>query len=77
MDEIFFSSDGTIIDISDIRLDISNLKTNVSYFSSVITEISTNLLLLDNSTVKLDIFNDLSASHYSLETIVNDLSSIL
>lgn len=74
VDEIFFSSDETIIDINDIRLDISNLKTSVSYFSSVITEISTNLLLLDNSTVKLDIFNDLSSSHYSLYNRVNDLS---
>ena len=74
IDELLFSSDGQVIDISDIRLDISNLKTSVSYFSSIITEISTNLFILDNSTVKIDIFNDLSSSHYSLYNRVNDLS---
>ena len=66
VNELLFSSDGQIIDISDIRLDISNLKTSVSYFSSIITEISTNLFILDSSTVKIDIFNDLSSSHYGL-----------
>ena len=74
VNELLFSSDGQIIDISDIRLDISNLKTSVSYFSSIITEISTNLFILDSSTVKIDIFNDLSSSHYSLYNRVNDLS---
>ena len=74
VDDILFSSDGQVIDISDIRLDISNLKTSVGYFSSIITEISTNLFILDSSTVKIDIFNDLSSSHYSLYNRVNDLS---
>jgi len=74
VNELLFSSDGQILDISDIRLDISNLKTSVSYFSSIITEISTNLFILDNSTVKIDIFNDLSSSHYILENRINDLS---
>lgn len=79
VDELLFSSDGQVIDISDIRLDISNLKTSVSYFNSIITEISNNLFILDNSTVKIDIFNDLSSSHYSsshysLYNRVNDLS---
>ena len=74
VNDILFSSDGQLIDISDIRLDISNLKTNISYFSSIITEISTNLFILDSSTVKIDIFNDLSSSHYSLYNRVNDLS---
>ena len=50
VDELFFSSDGQVIDISDIRLDISNIKTSINYFSSVITEISSNLLILDNSS---------------------------
>ena len=74
VNELLFSSDGQILDISDIILDISNLKTSVSYFSSIITEISTNLFILDNSTVKIDIFNDLSSSHYILENRINDLS---
>ena len=74
VNDILFSSDGQILDISDIRLDISNLKTSVSYFSSIITEISTNLFILDSSNVKIDIFNDLSSSHYSLYNRVNDLS---
>jgi len=74
VNELLFSSDGQILDISDIRLDISNLKTSVSYFSSIITEISTNLFILDSSTVKIDIFNDLSSSHYSLYNRLNDLS---
>ena len=37
VDELIFSSDGQVIDMSDIRLDISNLKTSVSYLSSIIT----------------------------------------
>ena len=65
VDELIFSSDGKVIDISDIRHDISNLKTNVSYFSSIISEISGNLFTLDNSSVKLDTFNDLSFNYYN------------
>jgi len=76
VDEISFESDGRIFDLSDIRFDISNLKTSVNYFSSIITEISTNLFILDNSTVKFDLFNDLSNSHYTLKNKVNDISFI-
>jgi|MDSY01.1.fsa_nt_gb hypothetical protein len=65
VDELIFSSDGKVIDISDIRHDISNLKTNVSYFSNIISEISGNLFTLDNSSVKLDTFNDLSFNYYN------------
>lgn len=65
VDELIFSSDGKVIDISDIRHDISNLKTNVSYFSNIISEISGNLFTLDNSSVKLDTFNDLSYNYYN------------
>jgi hypothetical protein len=65
VDELIFSSDGKVIDISDIRHDISNLKTNVSYFSNIISEISGNLFTLDNSSVKLDTFNDLSSNYYN------------
>jgi hypothetical protein len=65
VDELIFSSDGKIIDISDIRHDISNLKTNVSYFSTIISEISGNLFTLDNSSVKLETFNELSYNYYN------------
>lgn len=58
VDELLFSSDGKIIDLSDIKNDIT-------YLTNVINDISSNLITLDNSTVKIDIFNDLSFNFYN------------
>ena len=71
VEEIIFNNEGQVIDVSQIQVDISNLKTSISYITSSITEISTNLIILDNSTVKINIFNELSNN---LNININDLS---
>ena len=73
INELVFSSDGQVIDISDIRRNIIKLEASANQFVVDLRDFNDTLSTNHNSLESS--FNILSSNHYSLESSFNDLSS--
>ena len=73
INELVFASDGQVIDISDIRLNIIKLEASANQFVNNLRDINDKLTINHDSLESS--FNVLSSNHYSLESSFNVLSS--